>query len=359
MAKLEMDKIVKIFDTTRVVDQLSLTINDGEFVSLLGPSGCGKTTTLSMIAGFLQPDGGEIRIGGQNVTDLPPYRRYTGMVFQNYALFPHMTVAQNVAFGLKMRKVPAAEIAPRVLRALDLVRLPQTGDRYPRQLSGGQQQRIAIARALVIEPEILLLDEPLSNLDAKLREQMRIELREIQRRVEITTVFVTHDQAEALAMSDRVAVMHRGIIVQVGAPIAIYDRPANEFVADFIGSTNVVEGEFVGSEGPYAKMTVAGGLILQGLSSSGSPVSGSAKALIRPEKISLSADAGPSRNSLPGRVEHSVFLGMLIHYVIETGAGRISVTRQNTGGTVYAPGTNVTLSWEFDSTLMLSAEVSP
>lgn len=198
MAKLELNKIVKVFDTTRVVNQLSLTINEGEFVSLLGPSGCGKTTTLNMIAGFLQPDGGEIRIGGQNVTDLPPFRRNTGMVFQNYALFPHMTVAQNVAFGLKMRKVPAADIAPRVQKALDLVRLPHTGDRYPRQLSGGQQQRIAIARALVIEPEILLLDEPLSNLDAKLREQMRIELREIQRRVGITTVFVTHDQAEAL-----------------------------------------------------------------------------------------------------------------------------------------------------------------
>jgi putative spermidine/putrescine transport system ATP-binding protein len=359
MAKLELNKIVKVFDTTRVVDQLSLTINEGEFVSLLGPSGCGKTTTLNMIAGFLQPDGGEIRIGGQNVTDLPPFRRNTGMVFQNYALFPHMTVAQNVAFGLKMRKVPAADIAPRVQKALDLVRLPHTGDRYPRQLSGGQQQRIAIARALVIEPEILLLDEPLSNLDAKLREQMRIELREIQRRVGITTVFVTHDQAEALAMSDRVAVMHRGIIVQVGAPVAIYDRPANEFVADFIGSTNVVEGEFIGSQGPYAKMSVAGGLTFQGVSSAGNPGSGSAKALIRPEKISLSTDAGPSRNSISGRVEHSVFLGMLIHYVIETGAGRISVTCQNAGGTVYTPGTNVVLSWEFDSTLMLSAEVTP
>jgi putative spermidine/putrescine transport system ATP-binding protein len=358
MAKLELDKIVKIFDTTRVVDQLSLTINDGEFVSLLGPSGCGKTTTLSMIAGFLQPDGGEIRIGGQNVTDLPPYRRNTGMVFQNYALFPHMTVAQNIGFGLKMRKVAAAEIAPRVKKTLDLVRLPNTGDRYPRQLSGGQQQRIAIARALVIEPEILLLDEPLSNLDAKLREEMRIELREIQRRVEITTVFVTHDQAEALAMSDRVAVMHRGIIVQVGAPVAIYDRPANEFVADFIGTTNVVEGEFIASDGPYAKMRLAGGLNLQGVSSSGSPGSGPAKALVRPEKITLSADASPSRNTLPGRVAHSVFLGMLIHYVIETEAGRFSVICQNLGGSVHTPGMNVALSWEFDSTLILAAEVS-
>lgn len=359
MAKLELDKVVKKFDGSLVVDQLSLTINDGEFVSLLGPSGCGKTTTLSMIAGFLQPDGGEIRIGGQNVTELPPYKRNTGMVFQNYALFPHMTVAQNVAFGLKMRKVPASDIAPRVNKALDLVKLPHTADRYPRQLSGGQQQRIAIARALVIEPEILLLDEPLSNLDAKLREEMRIELREIQRRVGITTVFVTHDQAEALAMSDRIAVMHRGIIVQEGPPVAIYDRPATEFVADFIGATNVVEGEFTSCNGGYGTLVVKNGLQIKGIVPQGSLFSGLGKALIRPEKIVVSTEARPSENSLSGRIEHCVFLGMLIHYVVSTEAGRLSVICQNSGGTFKTVGMDVVLSWENDSTLLIPAEAKP
>jgi len=268
-----------------------------------------------------------------------------------------MTVAENIAFGLKMRKVARSEIASRVKKALDLVKLPHTADRYLRQLSGGQQQRIAIARALVIKPQILLLDEPLSNLDAKLREEMRIELREIQRRVGITTVFVTHDQAEALAMSDRVAVMHHGIIMQEGPPIAIYDQPTNEFVADFIGTINMVEGVLQDAPGKYATLKLAGGLSFRGIVTSGTSPAGPGKALIRPEKIHLTADAGPSRNCLKGRIEHSVFLGMQIHYVAATEAGRFSIISQNTGGLVYAPGTEVALSWEFDSTLLLPAEV--
>jgi putative spermidine/putrescine transport system ATP-binding protein len=359
MAKLELDRIVKKYDDTLVVNELSLTINEGEFVSLLGPSGCGKTTTLNMIAGFLKLDGGEIRIGGKNITALPPYRRNTGMVFQSYALFPHMTVAENVAFGLKMRKVSPSEIAPRVKKALDLVKLPHTADRYLRQLSGGQQQRIAIARALVIEPQILLLDEPLSNLDAKLREEMRIELREIQRRVGITTVFVTHDQAEALAMSDRVAVMHQGIIMQEGPPTVIYDRPTNEFVANFIGTTNMVEGLFQEAQGKYSALMMPGGLSFRGIVTSGDSPTGPGKAIIRPEKIHLTTDADPSRNCLKGRIEHCVFLGMQIHYIASTEAGRFSITSQNMGGSVHASGSEVILSWEFDSTLLLPAEVKP
>jgi putative spermidine/putrescine transport system ATP-binding protein len=342
-----------------VVNQLTLTINDGEFVSLLGPSGCGKTTTLNLIAGFLKLDGGEIRIDGHDITNLPPYRRNTGMVFQSYALFPHMTVAENIAFGLKMRKTAPAEIANRVKKALDLVKLPHTADRYLRQLSGGQQQRIAIARALVIEPKILLLDEPLSNLDAKLREEMRIELREIQQRVGITTVFVTHDQAEALAMSDRMVVMHDGVIMQEGTPAAIYDQPANEFVADFIGKINLVEGVLQDAPGPYSTLILAGGVSFRGILRSGATPAGPGKALIRPEKIHLSADADPSRNCLRGRIEHSAFLGMQIHYIANTEAGRFTIIGQNMGSPVHPPGTEISLSWEFASTLLLPAPVQP
>ncbi len=355
MAKLELEHISKRFDAVLAVDRVSLSIQEGEFVSLLGPSGCGKTTTLGLIAGFLAPDGGCIRIGSRDVTAEPPYRRNTGMVFQNYALFPHMTVAQNIAFGLRMRRVPKADIRGKVRRALDLVQLPHTADRYPRQLSGGQQQRIALARALVIEPAILLLDEPLSNLDAKLREEMRIELREIQRRVGITTVFVTHDQTEALALSDRVAVMDHGAIVQVGSPDTIYERPATEFVASFIGTTNRIEGEFAGAAGPYATLKVPGGREVRGLVTPGTRPAGAGVALVRPEKIALTAEAHPDRNALPGTVEHSVYLGMVIHYVVVTDAGRFTVVSQNVSGAAYAPGSGVVLSWDRDHTLLLPA----
>ena len=220
---------------------IDLDVNEGEFVTLLGPSGCGKTTTLGLIAGFFPPTAAR-SIEGQPVADLPPFRRDIGVVFQDYALFPHMSAADNVAFGLRMRKVPAAEIARRVADALDLVKLAGLGERRPLQLSGGQRQRVALARALVIEPSILLLDEPLSNLDPKLREEMRVEIAAIQRRLGITTVFVTHDQSEALVMSDRIAVMNAGRIEQIGDPAEIYERPATLFVAEFIGTMNLFSG---------------------------------------------------------------------------------------------------------------------
>ncbi len=357
MAKLELEGLTKRFDGVLAVDDVSLTIEEGEFVSLLGPSGCGKTTTLGIVAGFLEPDAGRIRIAGADVTGEPAYRRNTGMVFQNYALFPHMTVAQNVAFGLRMRRIAKPEIAARVARALDLVRLPHAAERYPRQLSGGEQQRIAVARALVIEPAILLLDEPLSNLDARLREEMRIELREIQRRVGITTVFVTHDQAEALAMSDRVAVMNRGRIMQVGAPAAVYDRPANEFVSSFIGQTNRLEGELAGTEGGHAVLVVGGGASrVRGVPVGGPATRGRAAALVRPEKIALLQDAPAGLNSLPGRIEDSVFLGTIIYYVVSTAAGRMTVLAQNAGGPVHGPGTSVVLAWEPCHTLLITPE---
>ena len=228
------------FGQTTVVDGIELEVAKGEFLTLLGPSGCGKTTSLNMIAGFLQPDGGVVRLAGKDVQGLPPFRRDIGLVFQDYALFPHMTVNQNVAFGLRMRKVGRAEIAARVAAALDLVKLTGLGERRPMAMSGGQRQRVALARALVIDPTVLLLDEPLSNLDLKLRESMRLEITEVQRRTGVTTILVTHDQSEALVMSDRIAVMNRGRIEQIGVPREIYARPATRFVAEFIGSMNLV-----------------------------------------------------------------------------------------------------------------------
>jgi putative spermidine/putrescine transport system ATP-binding protein len=353
MARLELGGLTKRFDSVLAVDEVSLAIENGEFVSLLGPSGCGKSTTLAMVAGLLAPDAGSIRIDGQDITRQPAYRRNVGMVFQNYALFPHMTVAQNVAFGLRMRKIPKAQLEGRVARALELVRLPHAATRYPRQLSGGEQQRIALARALVIEPAILLLDEPLSNLDARLRDEMRIELRQIQRRVGITTVFVTHDQAEALAMSDRVAVMNRGRIMQVGAPTAIYDRPANEFVSSFIGQTNRAEGEVVGTEDGYVTLALTGGARLRGVPTTAGAPTGRLAALVRPEKISLGEESPPGYNVLCGHVEDSVFLGTVIYYIVSTDAGRLTVLTQNSGVAPRAAGSAVALRFNPQHTLLV------
>ncbi len=238
---LQLAALTKCFGATRAVDAIDLTVAPGEFVTLLGPSGCGKTTTLNMIAGFIVPDAGSIRLQDRPVEALPPFRRNLGLVFQDYALFPHMSVAENVGFGLRMRRIPRDDIARRVKEALDLVQLNGLDDRRPLQLSGGQRQRVALARALVIQPAMLLLDEPLSNLDLKLREEMRLEISALQRRLGIATVFVTHDQGEALTMSDRIAVMRDGRIEQIGTPGDIYERPATRFVAGFIGTANLIK----------------------------------------------------------------------------------------------------------------------
>lgn len=240
MASIKIENVQKAFGKTIAVDQLNLEIKEGEFFTFLGPSGCGKTTTLRMIAGFYYPTKGVVRFGDKDMTRVPPEKRNTGMVFQNYALFPHMTVFENVAFGLRVRKVSSANLKRRVLDALQKVRLESYSNRQVSQLSGGQQQRVALARALVIEPEILLLDEPLSNLDAKLRDEMRVEILRLQRDYKITTIYVTHDQAEALSMSDRIAVFNYGVCHQVGTPTEIYNRPANDFVASFIGEINLL-----------------------------------------------------------------------------------------------------------------------
>jgi putative spermidine/putrescine transport system ATP-binding protein len=250
------DRVSKRFGAVVALDDISLAIRRGEFMTLLGPSGCGKTTVLNLIAGFFSPDGGDIRIGGERINDVPPYKREAGMMFQNYALFPHMTVAANIAYGLKARHVPAPEISARVRDALSLVRLSGYEDRKPRELSGGQQQRVALARALVINPKVLLLDEPFSALDKNLRASMQVELREIQRKLGVTTVFVTHDQSEALSLSDRLAVMSEGRICQIGTPEEIYRWPRERFVASFVGDANVLRGRLDQIDGAQAIVAV-------------------------------------------------------------------------------------------------------
>ena len=312
-ATIKLDDVTKTFDGKVVaVDRVTLDIRAGEFFSLLGPSGCGKTTSLRMIAGFEMPDSGRIHVGGQDITDVPVHKRDMGMVFQSYALFPHRTVAENVAFGLRMREVAKSEIGRRVASALAQVALTGLEDRRPSQLSGGQQQRVALARALVIEPRVLLCDEPLGALDRKLRQQMQFELKELQKRLGVTLVFVTHDQEEALAMSDRIAVMNKGRIEQIGAPTEIYERPRTRFVADFIGEINIVE---------------------QG---------GKPRAL-RPEKIRLvPADAA----RLPGVVETANFLGGATLYRVQAG-GRTWLARETHAGerSPRGPGDPVGLAW--------------
>src|SRR6516165_7955262 len=243
MAQLDIAGLAKRYGDFYAVRDVSLGIRDGEFLVLLGPSGCGKTTTLRMVAGFIEPTAGHVKLGGSDVTLLPPWKRNAGMVFQSYALFPHLSVAQNVAFGLEMRKLPKADIARRVEETLALVRLAGYGGRLPRQLSGGQRQRVALARALAIRPDVLLLDEPLSNLDAKLRQEVRVEIRELQRQLGLTTVMVTHDQEEALTMADRLVVMNEGSVHQVGNQRDLYERPADRFVAGFVGRTTFLEGK--------------------------------------------------------------------------------------------------------------------
>src|SRR5688500_18384538 len=279
MADLSLNGLSKHYGDFYAVREVSLTIADGEFLVLLGPSGCGKTTTLRMIAGFIEPSAGHVRLAGQDVTLLPPWRRNAGMVFQSYALFPHMTVAQNVAFGLEMRKLSRADIERRLEEVLALVRLGGYGGRMPRQLSGGQHQRVALARALAIRPDVLLLDEPLSNLDAKLRQEVRVEIRELQRQLGLTTVMVTHDQEEALTMADRLVVMNEGSVRQVGTQRDLYERPADRFVAGFVGRTTFLAGSI---EAP-GRFRSDGGLALA--CTGGNP--GRAALSLRPERVEI------------------------------------------------------------------------
>ncbi|MGQ0568327.1 MAG: ABC transporter ATP-binding protein [Armatimonadota bacterium] len=308
---VQLKGVTKRLGTTLAVDGVSLDVSEGSFTTLLGPSGCGKTTTLRMIAGFYRPDAGDIFVRGVRVTDIPPHRRNTAMVFQEYALFPHMTVAENIGYGLRMRGVESAEARRRVGAVIELVGLAGQDRKFPNQLSGGQQQRVAVARALVVEPEVLLLDEPLSNLDAKLRVRVRTELRALQQTLGKTTIYVTHDQEEALSLSDRIAVMNRGRIVQDGTPREIYYRPADRFVADFVGLAN------------FAPVrVVAPGRVRLGdleLRVEDATVPGEAMLVVRPETITLSSvPPGPAdRSTIRGRIKTVAFLGGLARYWIE------------------------------------------
>ena len=329
MAGIQIERVTKRFADVAAVRDLSLAVDDREFVTLLGPSGCGKTTLLRLIAGFMAPDAGVIRVGTTVLSSpsgvVPPERRGMGMVFQNYAVWPHRTVSQNVAFGLEVRRVPRAEARARITRVLELVNLAGLEQRYPGELSGGQQQRVALARSLVVEPGILLLDEPLSNLDAKLRERMRWELKELQRRTGITFVYVTHDQSEALALSDRIAVMHRGQVMQLGPPREVYTRPANKTVADFMGLVNLVPARVARAAGERGVVTFADHRTLTVALPPGVAEGQAVHVAVRPESLRLSppnaAPVGNGAAALPGRVADLTFLGNLTdcHVTLDDG----------------------------------------
>lgn len=323
MGAVSLTNIVKRFGSVTAVHRMSMDIREGSFVTLLGPSGCGKTTTLRMIAGLIDPTEGEITIKGQKVNDVPIHKRNLGLVFQNYALFPHKTVAENVAFGLKYRGVPKADMDRKVRDVLDLVQLPHVAERYPKQLSGGQQQRIALARAIVIEPDVLLLDEPLSALDANLREDMRVELKRIQHQIGITTVFVTHDQSEALAMSDNVVVMSGGRVEQVGTPEDVYNTPASEFVSRFLGISNILEASCteVTGDGLSLELAAIGTIVVPRQKAPNLSEAGSAKLVIRAEKLLLTdpSQASDERIALEGVVEAVDYQGQAARYFVRVG----------------------------------------
>lgn len=344
MSFLSLQSLTKHFDSVKAVSEFSLNVEQGEFVSLLGPSGCGKTTALHMIAGFVEPSQGRITLDGTDVTAIKANRRGIGIMFQSYALFPHMTVAQNVRFGLEMRRVSRPEQRRRVSEALELVRLNGLDERYPRELSGGQCQRVALARALVIKPPLLLLDEPLSNLDAKLREDMQLELRNIQQQLGTTTVMVTHDQAEALSLSDRVVVMNQGEIVQVDEPFRAYEQPHNAFVSAFVGKTNLLQGQVI--EECVDTMRVRMGNSELELPSAGAPAGEEVQLSIRPEKLELT-DCASGYFSATVRTRH--FLGNHWLYQLDSSAGDLLVTQPNNGSVGFAVDEEVGVRWTRDA----------
>jgi putative spermidine/putrescine transport system ATP-binding protein len=347
MSDLRLEHLGKTFGAFSAVEDLSLAVAEGELVVLLGPSGCGKTTTLRMIAGFIEATSGRIILGGRDVTYLPPYHRNAGFVFQSYALFPHLSVFENVGFGLEMRRLGQSAIKAKVEDALRLVRLETLGGRMPRQLSGGQQQRVALARALVVAPEVLLLDEPLSNLDAKLRQEVRVEIRELQRRLGLTTVMVTHDQEEALTMADRLVVMNEGRVQQIGTQRGLYEHPQNRFVAGFIGRSNFFEGE-VATPGRFR---TAGGLEIT--FAWGTP--GRRILAVRPEKLRIGHDAAPNR--FPGVIELVTYRGSQTEYRVRLASGEAVVidvqNAQSGDGSAFLPGARVDVAWDAEACQLL------
>jgi spermidine/putrescine transport system ATP-binding protein len=364
---IRVQRVTKRFAQVTAVNDLSLEVEHGEFFSLLGPSGCGKTTTLRMIAGFEEVTAGAIWLGDQEVTNTPPFRRDVNTVFQNYALFPHLNVFENVAFGLRRRHTPEAELRQRVAEFLDLVELPGYERRKPSQLSGGQQQRVALARALINHPRVLLLDEPLGALDLKLRKQMQLELKRIQTEVGITFVYVTHDQEEAMTMSDRIAVMRSGRIEQLGSAEELYERPATEFVAGFLGVSNLLDGRVVGLDDGIARIELADGVVVHAPEVT-SAQGASVRIGVRPEKLRLEkarADASPAAdpglNQLVGTVSDASYVGVSTQYVVRLDEGQdVVVYAQNleTSGVEeqHAAGQRVRLSWLPKHTFVIGDE---
>ena len=358
---VKLENVTKKFGDFTAVESMTLEISDGEFFSLLGPSGCGKTTTLRMVAGFEQPTEGQIFIMDQQVAGIPAYRRPVNTVFQNYALFPHMTVSQNVAFGLQMAKVAKDETERRVKDALELVQMGAFSERRPSQLSGGQKQRVALARALVNRPRVLLLDEPLGALDLKLRKDMQLELKQIQSEVGITFIYVTHDQEEAITMSDRIAVMHDGFVKQIGSSREIYEKPANRFVADFIGETNFIEGTVASSAETLTTLTSSNGITFSGRSSQHIPKGTVATLAIRPEKIWLLPSGAGNINgrvSLGGTVSDVIYIGTDNRYQVELVTGdKLFVRVQNLGHeqtTSYQHGDAVSVQFSAENAQVLT-----
>ena len=356
---IEAVGVTKIFqssgqDSLKALDNVSVTIGENEFFTLLGPSGCGKTTLLRLIAGFDFPTDGQILLHGQDIAPLPPFQRPVNTVFQNYALFPHMTVGQNIGFGLEMQGKPRAEIEARVSEMLKLVQMGDLRNRRTSQISSGQQQRVALARALAPKPKVLLLDEPLSALDYKLRKEMQIELKRLQLETGITFIFVTHDQEEALTMSDRIAVMNKGQILQIGSPHDIYDRPAQRFVADFIGETNFLEGELQSFAKGKAKVKLASGAVLEADVPDGFTPSGKVTVVVRPEHADLATSGKAS--VLNGVLENIVYFGTDTHYHVRLADGHPFIVRQQSsrsGGESFAVGAKVGISLERDAAHLL------
>lgn len=353
---IRLVKVTKQFGDQHIVKGIDLDIYKGEFLTLLGPSGCGKTTTLRMIAGFEQPTSGEILLEGKNVAGLPPHKRDINTVFQNYALFPHMTVKENIGYGLKMKGTPKSEIDGRVQDALRIVQMEAFATRKPRELSGGQQQRVAVARAIVNNPTVLLLDEPLGALDLKLRKQMQFELKHLQQKLGITFIYVTHDQEEALTMSDRVAVMNNGLIEQIDSPTKIYNQPQTRFVADFIGETNLLKGKLKTSKATYCEVEVEGSLFP--ISSIEEEIKTDKEVIlsIRPEMISVSRKIEEGKAGLVGRVSEQVFVGAAYKTIVTLPSGVEVVVVQSaaTSGQTQ-PGEEVFLTWESDKAVVLTS----
>lgn len=361
--RIVLEHVTKTYDQFRAVDALDLDIAEGELVTLLGPSGSGKSTTLMMVAGFTTPDEGDIWVGERQVTRLPAHRRGIGVVFQQYALFPHMTVAENVAFPLQMRGLSRSECQDRVRRVLDLVELGPLGGRYPAELSGGQQQRVAFARAIVFDPPVLLLDEPLGALDKKLREALQLEIKLLHARLGLTMIYVTHDQGEALAISDRVAVMNQGRLEQIGQPHMLYDQPNSRFVADFIGDANFLRGVLTGPIGAARQLRQDGGQVFDVADDGTTPEGAEIELMVRPERLDLLRSDGETDTGAPNRIKGRLvdlsYIGDSSKLKVDIGAGTYLTARvQNQGRTItdYRIGQDLTLGWQVEDAVIFPVE---